>query len=217
MKRQKFPIVKMLFLSIFMLYAGLPMAQTFEHFEFDTTTWVFPEKYQIVEFEGKHSLLLERSSFNDYSGYCAYLKGYDFSDGIIEFDLFCPEITPVFSSGVGFVFRLTTYNEENRYEVFYFRTHLSNAMRSVQYMPVNNGTINWTNYVDFVYNSIGDIPSNEWVHIKAEIEGPRAVVYVNDKEVMTVNNLGRGLSDGSAGVWLGNTVKCYYTDFKVAK
>ena len=201
-------------MSGLMLFTGHTIAQTYEHFEFDTTTWVFPEKYQILEFEGKQSLLLEKTSDDVDGSWNAYLKEYDFSDGIIEFDLFCPQ---KYESYVGFFFRLNWYKEEPRYELFYFRPFLTNEIGSVQYMPVNNGIVNWPDYVDFVYKSKGDIPWNEWIHVKAEIEGPCAIVSINDKEVMTVHNLGRGLSKGSVGLWLGNTQRCYYANFKVAK
>lgn len=201
-----------LLFSIVLSYSTI--AQTVTNIDFNTANWVLPEKYQIVEFEEKQSLLLERTDVDDFACYLAYLKDYEFTNGIIEFDLFCPQDNRAF---FGFLFRLNTYNEEDRYELFYFRAHISNQIRSVQYMPVNNGFEHWPDYLDFVYNSIGEIPCNEWIHVKADIEGPRAIVYVNDKEVMTVDNLGRGLSSGSVGVWLGNTPKCYYADFKVTK
>lgn len=188
-------------------------AQTITSFDFDTINWDLPENYQIVEFEGENALMLERTGDIFKSGSGAYLKGYEFSDGIIEFDLYCPERANTF---VGFMFRLTNYNEEDRYELFIFRPFMVNTLGTVQYLPVNNGAIHSTTYVDDVFQGIGDVVPNIWNHVKAEIEGPRAVVYVNDEEVITVNNLGRGLSGGSIGVWLGDTTpRCYFANFSV--
>ena len=187
-------------------------AQTVTNFEFNTDNWIFPEKYQIVEFQGKQSLLIERTADDAFKGYYATVKEFDFESGIIEFDLFCPQME---GSYVGFLFRLTTNEEEDRYELFYFCPFQTNEIGAVQYMPVNNGVINWPDYDHDVYKSDGDIPWNEWVHVKADINGPRATVYVNNQLVMMVPNLARGRSNGKIGLWLGNTPKCYYANFKV--
>jgi len=54
---------------------------------------------------------------------------------------------------------------------FYFQPFQTNDTGAVQYMPVNNGTINWPEYNHDVYKSDGDIPWNEWIHVKADING----------------------------------------------
>jgi len=203
----------LLFITMFLaiMSAYDIMAQTTTNFEFDTVNWVLPDKYQITAFEGNQAFLIEKTASDSY----AYLKDYNFSDGIIEFDLYCPQIDVAY---IGFLFRLNQHKEENRFELFYFRPFMSNSLGAVQYIPVNNGIAYFQYYTDNVYQSTGNIPYNVWNHVKAEIEGPRAVVYVNDKEVMTVNNLGRGLSKGSIGVWMDSTTpKCYYANFKVTK
>ena len=191
---------------------SMVQAQTVINYEFNTDTWTFPEQYQIVEFEGKQSLMIERTADNAYKGHYATVNDLDFESGIIEFDLFCPQKE---GSYVGFLFRLTSYHEEDRYEVFYFRPFRTNEMGAVQYMPVNNGRINWPDYDHDIYQSDGDIPWNGWVHVKADINGPRATIYVNNQCVMMIPNLARGRTNGKVGLWLGNTPKCYYANFKV--
>jgi len=79
------------------------------------------------------------------------------------------------------------------------------SLGAVQYIPVTMELHLFQYYTDNVYQSAGNIPWNAWIHVKAEIEGPRVIVYVNDIAVMTVNNLGRGLSKGSIGVWMDST------------
>ena len=191
------------------------LAQITTDYEFDTINWVLPENYQIVEYEGENALLIEQSANVFKTGAMAYLKDYEFSDGIIEFDMFTETRTLIF---IGFPFRLTTHNEENRYELFFFLPFVINTIGTVQYMPVNNGTIYLQHYSDDIYKEAGDVPANQWNHVRAEIEGPRAVVYVNDEEIMRVNNLGRGLSKGSIGVWAGDTSpKCYFANFSVTQ
>lgn len=199
-----------MFLAI--LLADGIKAQTVTDFEFDTINWVLPDNYQIAEFQGKQALLIQKTA-SDTSDFYAYLKNYDFSDGIIEFDFY-----PEYYSYIGFLFRLNQHKGEDRFELFYFRPFQTNSVGAVQYIPVNNGTAYFQYYIDNVYQSTGNIPFKQWNHVKAEIEGPRAIVYVNDKVVMTVNNLGRGLSKGSVGVWKSiETQKCYYANFKITK
>jgi hypothetical protein len=204
----------LLFITVFMgiAFTRTTNAQTVTEIDFDTINWVLPDNYQITEFQGNQALLIEGTGDNGSDPY-AYLKDYVFSDGIIEFDLFCP---PSDVEYVGFIFRLNQHKEEDRYELFYFRPFMSGSVGAVQYIPVNNGEALFQYYTDNIYQSGGNIPLNKWNHVKAEVEGPRAIVYVNDKEVMTVNNLGRGLSNGSIGFWKDSTTpKCYYANLKV--
>lgn len=202
-------ILSSFFMLMCMEFGGIVIAQTL--IEFDTATWFLPENYQIIEFEGKQALLIENSGDNSIDPY-AYVKDYDFTDGTIEFDLFCPQSYPAY---IGFLFRLNRHNEEDRYELFYFRP-FTTSTGAIQYIPVNNGIAAFQYYTDAVYQASGKIPTSRWVKVRAEIEGPRAVVYVDDTELMTVNNLGRGLSKGSVGVWMDSTTpKCYFANFTI--
>lgn len=207
----------LLFFTFFLgiALASSTIAQTVTDIEFDTVNWVLPENYQILEFEGENALLIDKPGEIFESGSKVYLKDYEFSDGIIEFDFYIPVRQLRL---IGFFFRLTTHNEEDRYELFFFRPNLINTLGTVQYMPINNEKVHFSTYADDIYQGTGNIEPNIWHHVKAEVKGPHATVYVNDDEVMTVNNLGRGLSKGTIGVWLGETSpKVYFANFKVTK
>lgn len=214
--------MKRTILAGFAMFCGIALtgttaAQTVTDIPFDTLNWVLPENYQLTEFEGKQTLLIEKTATYEFyhrDSY-AYLKDYDFSDGIIEFDFYSSQGDIAY---VGFIFRFNRHKEEDRYELFYFRPFMSKSLGAVQYFPVNNKTATFAYYSDNVYQSTATVPYNAWNHVKAEIKGPRAVVSINDTEVMTVNNLGRGLSKGSIGVWMENTTpKCYFADLKVTR
>lgn len=192
--------------------AEFTRAQTVQSFEFNADNWILPEGSQVLEFQGKQSLMLERTADDSLKGYYATVKTFDFMDGIIEFDMFNPQLDSTYA---GFLFRLSNYSEEDRYELFYFDPSLSNDTGAVQYMPVNNNVINWPDFDHDVYKSKGYIPWNEWMHVKAEIEGCTASVYVNDEMVMTVPNLARGRTVGKVGLWLGNSPGCYFSDFSM--
>ena len=211
--------MKTIFLCITLLSAIMLTynikAQTTTNFGFDTINWVLPENYQITEFDGNQTLLIEKTEtyeYNNKNSY-AYLKNYEFSDGIIEFDLYCPREDVAY---VGFIFRFSQHKDEDRYELLYFRPFMSGTRGAVQYFPVNNGIARFQYYEDGAFLSTGNIPYDQWNHIKAEIEGPHAVIYVNGTKVMTINRLGRGMSKGSIGVWMDNTTpKCYFANLKV--
>lgn len=208
--------MKKLILPIIAIFLGIALArsataQTVTNFEFDTVNWVLPENYEIAEFEGEQALLIENNASNNIDPY-AYLKDYEFTDGIIEFDMFCPQSYAY----VGFLFRLNQHNNEDRYELFYFSPFQSNTPQAIHYFPVNNGIAWFQYYMDNIYFSKANIPYNVWMHVKAEVAGPRVIVYIDDEQIMTVNNLGRGLSKGSVGFWIDSTtLKCYYANFKI--
>lgn len=190
----------------------LAHSQTVQQIAINTENWLLSEECQIVEFQGRQSILIERSADDSLQGYHALVKKFNFKDGIIEYDMFCPQQD---TTDAGFLFRLTNYNEEDRYELFFFRPYQTNETGAVQYMPVNNEEINWPDYDHDVYKSDGAVPWNEWVHVKAEIEGPRATIYVNDTKYMTIDNLARGRTVGKVGFWMGNTPQCYFSDFEM--
>ena len=66
-------------------------AQNVQSFEFNTDNWILPEEYQILEFQGNQSLLIERTADDSLKGYYATVKRFNIEDGIIEFDMFCPQ------------------------------------------------------------------------------------------------------------------------------
>ena len=205
--------MKSIFLFISLLFGlMLPfsaLAQTTTDIPFDTINWVFPGNYKITEFEGKEALLIMQNGTVFKYGAKAYLKDYKFSDGIIEFDFYSPHDDFTF---LGFFFRFTTHNDEDRYELFFFQP------TRTSYLPVNNGIIHLSCYDDGIYKRAGNIEPQVWHHIRAEIDGPHVVVYMDDEENITINNLGRGLSKGSIGLWAGETTsRCYFANFKVTQ
>ncbi len=187
-------------------------AQTIQSFEFNTENWIMPAESRLIEFQGKQSLLIEKLDEDSSKGCYAILKKFDFKDGTIEYDMFLLEEQV---NNAGFLFRLTNYHEEDRYELFYFNPYDSQQPGVVQYMPVNNGAINYAEFDHDAYQSHKIIPWNEWITVKALISGPQTTVYINEEQYMTVPNLARGRSVGKAGLWLGNAPKCLYANFKM--
>ena len=99
----------------------------------------------------------------------AILKGVDFSDGVIEFDLLPGERQ--FSS---MYFR---YKDSLESECFYFRTDRRGQPQAIQYTPVIGG-INCWNLFDN-YQNAADWQPNRPIHTKLVVAGPRLRVYLN--------------------------------------
>ena len=97
------------------------------------------------------------------------LKGVDFSDGVIEFDLLPTE--KQFSS---MYFR---YKDSLESESFYFRTDRMGQPQAIQYTPIIGG-INCWNLFDNYQNSAVWQP-NMPIHTKLVVAGPRLRVYLN--------------------------------------
>ena len=97
------------------------------------------------------------------------LKGVDFSDGVIEFDLLPAE--KQFSS---MYFR---YKDSLESECFYFRMDRMGQPQAIQYTPIMGGVNCW-NLFDNYQNSAEWRP-NMPIHAKLVVAGPRLRVYLN--------------------------------------
>jgi hypothetical protein len=117
------------------------------------------------------------------------LKGVDFSDGVIEFDLLPAE--KQFSS---MYFR---YKDSLESECFYFRTDRVGQPQAIQYTPIIGG-INCWNLFDN-YQNAAEWQPNTPIHTKLVVAGPRLRVYLNGsaEPAMDVPRLEGNVSHGS--------------------
>jgi hypothetical protein len=121
--------------------------------------------------------------------------GVEFADGTIEFDM------SALPNGnfVGLVFRYADgFNHEN----VYFRLHKSGEFEAVQYAPRINGSGGtWQLYPQFFGRAT--LPTNGWVHVRAEVRGSSMELFVGDSAtpLIVVPRL-RGLPrSGRVGIW----------------
>ena len=185
---------KICFLVICLLIAGnyFASAQTVK-VPFTMDRWdtegsdVTKEQYM-----GKESILIK-------SGFI-YLKDVDFLDGIIEVDI-------SFSAQrnfPGIAFRL---QDRNNYENFYVRPHQSGNPDATQYTPVFNGLGGWQLYYGEGYSNAFTYKFNTWHHIKIDVHGNTAEIYIDDmqKPLINVTELKREWKAGKIGLYGGNT------------
>lgn len=159
--------------------------------DFDTDRW------QITDTKARKEDHLGRKSLYLRSGY-ASLKDVVFEDGVIEVDIAAPNL----ASFVGIVFR---FENAGDHEIVYFRPHKSGLEDAVQYTPSFNGAASWQLYSGPGFTAAVEIPKERWVHARIEISGLGGKVFFNnsDKPVLVIEDLKRGHSRGSVGLWGG--------------
>ena len=124
----------------------------------------------------------------------AYLDGLDFQNGTIECDLYSPSD----KAYLGIVFRITSLSN---FEYIYFQPHTSGKWDAVQYDPIFNRSATWQLYNGTAYQAVANIPIREWFHVKIQVIGDSAKVYLdnNPKQVLSVK-LKHDYSSGFIGV-----------------
>jgi hypothetical protein len=157
--------------------------------DFDSPRW------QINDANARREEYLGRKSFYLTSGF-AFLKDVSFEDGVVEVDMATTSLT----SFVGVVFR---GESEDDHEIVYFRPFKSGQSDAVQYTPAFNGSAGWQLYSGRGYTAAVEIPHERWVHVRIEVSGLAVRVYFNDadKPVLVNEDLRRGYSRGSIGLW----------------
>ncbi len=146
--------------------------------------------HRFEAFRGRDALFIEAGA--------AWIEGSDFENGTIEFDLAIGEARGF--SGVHFR-AVSQGNSEH----FYIRHHLDGKPDASQYTPVYNGLSGWQIYTGQGFAGPIDLSHNTWMHIKLEVNGDRAAVYVDSNEPsMIIDDLQRDAASGRVGFNAGN-------------
>ncbi|UCF32949.1 MAG: SMP-30/gluconolactonase/LRE family protein [Phycisphaerales bacterium] len=143
----------------------------------------------------------------------AYLKDVEFESGVIEVDV----AVDGSRSYPGINFRMQS-NEE--YERFYVRPHRARLYPdALQYAPVFNGVACWQLYHGEGATAGAILPANQWIHLKMEIHGTQARVFVGDGEhpTLTICDLKHGLSKGTIGVLGPRSLSAVFSNFSYRK
>lgn len=187
-------------LSAVLLFMMLPVGAS--HAEggvvpFDSDRWV-TDKAEVVDYLGRKCL----------QG-TAWLEDVAFENGVIEVDVAVSGAR----SYPGIIFRMQSQDE---YERFYVRPHRAGLYPdALQYTPVFNGVAGWQLYHGPGFTAGCDLPANEWVHLKIEVKGSQARVYVgsNEKPALEIHHLKHGMSTGGVGVMGPRDATAYFSNF----
>jgi hypothetical protein len=168
----------------------------------DSPRWDLQGQAQAVQYQGRKCLLLD--------GGAAILKDFEMRDGVIDVDV----ATPAKRGFFGFDFRLD--NDGANYEEVYLRQHKSGLPDAMQYTPVLNTGRNWQIYNGPGFTGAVDIPKNEWFHLRLEVTGAQAKLYVKDMNIpaLVMNDLKSGVEKGQVALY-DLTGTTYYSNFEV--
>ena len=127
----------------------------------------------------------------------AILKDVEFEDGTIECDI---AMKAGARSYPGVIFR---FQSEEDYERVYLRPHRSPLYDdAVQYVAAFHGIDSWQLYNGPGKTARAVIPTDRWVHVKIEVLGTRARIFLDDspQPVLVIEDLKHGKSRGRLGL-----------------
>jgi len=195
MKKQTI-LITLILTAIFILN-NKSFSQQSDLIPFDKENWTFFNG-EVVEHLGRQSL----------SG-TARLTGVEFENGIIEFDMAINGKR----SYPGIFFRVQSVAN---YEHFYIRPHRVGLYPdALQYAPAFNRSSCWQLFSGEGYTSAVDMPKKEWVHVKLEIKGNQARVFINNskKPDLVINHLQHGNSKGGLTLNSPKNGTAYFSNF----
>ncbi|HEU0369773.1 MAG TPA: hypothetical protein VFR42_11205, partial [Candidatus Acidoferrum sp.] len=168
----------------------------------DSPRWALEGEARVAEYLGRKCLFLD--------GGGATLRDFVLRDGVIDVDV----LTPANRGFFGIQFRITDDNANA--EWIYLRQHKSGLPDAMQYTPVLNTGLNWQIYNGPGFTGAVDIPRDSWFHLRLEITGAQARLYVKDmqKPALVMNDLKSGVQKGqiALAVLIGAT---YWSNFEV--
>jgi len=168
----------------------------------DPSRWELEGEAKIVDHQGRKSILLD--------GGAATLKGFQMRDAVIDVDVSTPATRGFF----GIQFRVAADGKSA--EWVYLRQHKSGLADAMQYTPVLGTGLNWQLYSGPGFTGAVDIPKDTWFHLRLEVAGARAKLFVKDMEkpVLVMDDLKSGLQKGelALAVLIGET---YFSNFQV--
>jgi hypothetical protein len=166
----------------------------------DSPRWELEGQAKAAEYQGRKSLFLD--------GGAATLKNLELRDGVVDVDV----ATPADRGFFGLQFRI----DGNNAEWVYLRQHKSGSPDAMQYTPVLNTGLNWQIYNGPGFTGALEIPKDEWFHLRLEITGAQAKLFVRDmtKPALVMHDLKSGVRKGSVALAV-LTGATYFSNFEV--
>jgi hypothetical protein len=155
----------------------------------------------------------------------ALLTGSEFTDGTVEVDLAGRPDAGASDTARGFVgVSFHAAPHAAAFDCFYLRPTNGRADDQLR----RNHSTQYISAPDFpwqrlrsetpgVYESYVDLVTGAWTHVKIEVIGARARLFVNGaaQPTLVVNDLKRGATSGQIGLWIGVGTEAYFRDLRV--
>jgi hypothetical protein len=168
----------------------------------DSSRWELEGQAKPIEYQGRKCLFLD--------GGVAVIKDLEMRDGVVDVDV----ATPASRGFFGIQFRIA--KEGAISEWVYLRQHKSGQSDAMQYTPVLNTGLNWQLYNGPGFTGAVDIPKDVWFHLRLEVAGAQARLFVKDMEkpALEMNDLKSGVQKGQVGLAV-LTGATYFSNFKL--
>ncbi len=157
----------------------------------------------------------------------AVVRGSSFQDGTIEVNLSgdtVPDAPPELRGFVGIAFRVAM--DGSQFECFYLRPKNGRSEdqlqrnHSAQYISIPGfGWQKLRSETPGEYESYVDLVPGQWTHVKIQVVGSRAQLYVNGAEQPTliVNGLKQSSVNGAIALWIGPGTIAHFSDLRVTR
>ena len=168
----------------------------------DSPRWELEGEAKPTEYQGRKCLMLD--------GGAATVKDFEMRDGVIDTDV----ITSAKRAFFGFDIRID--KDGRNYEEIYLRQHKSGLPDAMQYTPVLSTGRNWQLYNGPGFTAAIDIPKDVWFHLRLEVAGAQAKLYVKDMEkpALVMDDLKSGVQKGQIALYDLTGATCY-SNFEV--
>jgi hypothetical protein len=168
----------------------------------DSPRWDLEGQAKAAEYQGRKCLFLD--------GGAATLKDLELRDGVIDVDV----ATPASRGFFGIQFRID--GDGKNAEWVYLRQHKSGYPDAMQYTPVLNTGLNWQIYNGPGFTGVVEIPKDVWFHLRLEIVGAQAKLYVKDmgQPALVMNDLKSGVPQGQVALAV-LTGATYFSNFAI--
>ena len=168
----------------------------------DSPRWALQGQARAAEYQGRKCLLLE--------GGAAVLNDFEMRDGIVDVDV----ATPARRGFFGIQFRIA--NDGANAEWVYLRQHKSGLPDAMQYTPVLHTGLNWQIYSGPGFTGAVDVPKDVWFHLRLEVAGAQAKLYVKDMEkpALVMDDLKSGVPKGQVALAV-LTGETYFSNFEI--
>ena len=160
------------------------------------------------------------------AGRLAVVPGSSFQDGTIDVDLTgdtLPNAFPTARGFVGIAFRMSA--DRSQFECFYLRPKNGRAddqlqrNHSTQYISVPG--FPWQKLREETpgkYESYVDLVPGQWTHVRIQVAGPSAKLFVNGAEqpALIVNDLKQTPVKGAVALWIGPGTIAHFAGLKIS-
>jgi len=184
---------------------------------------------EVATWQGRRAIHLSplQGQSKDDHPIMAVLEGTEFRDGVIELDVSgAPraDADPTSRGFVGIAFRVQGGDSLTKFECFYIRPTNGRADDQV----LRNHSVQYQQYPGFswkklrddspgMYESYADLVPGTWTHLKVQVAGVKARLYVNgaSQPALIVNDLKGGEGSGAIALWSYTSTEAYFSRLKV--